>query len=184
MRPLFFALLLALLGLAGCSSSDTSQMPWSESIMPVLLSGPGSDWDLHTTMMGDTVRIVIGKSGEEDVELFWRITEGRDADLYRVVCQVEIMNRALADALIATVDRWRPGFMGRPLFEPDNYNCRWLAYWMPADYQVGAALYSTMRAHGLALNALIGARGEHLPNGPFDRQSLCLWFITPQELCP
>lgn len=182
MKLRWITYLLPLVGLVGCGESETGSMPWAARVMPVLLSAPGSDWNLQTTMMGDTLRVVIGKPGDDSVALFWRITEGRSADVYRVVCQIEIMNRELADALIATVEQRRPGFMERPLFEPDNCQCRWLAHWMPADYKVGAALYRTMLSHGLALNTLLGARGEHLPNGPFDRQSLCLWFITPEEL--
>ncbi len=186
-------LMLVALSLAGCNR-DSSTDPRLEDIVPIMLGLPGTDWDIHTSMMGDTARVVARKPGDTpDVELYLRVTWGACEVAGEIkskpVCQVEIQNPELAGALHDCMEQVYPGFWARPLWQPHDYQGRWLAYCnrgQPGrpDHRATliGPLHRALLAQGVRLNEKIGLSGEHLPNGPFNRQELVLWFIFPEEI--
>lgn len=186
-------LLLGVLLLAGCDR-DPATEPGLEEIMPIMLGLPETSWDIHTSMMGDTARVVLRKPDDApEVELYLRVTWGSCEIAGQIkskpICQVEIQNAELAAAIGDCLEEVYPGFWDRPLWQPHDYEGRWLAYGnrgQPGRPNHRAALigplYRTLLRQGLRLNEKIGLSGEHLPNGPFDRHELVLWFIFPEEM--
>lgn len=185
--------LLAALIQTGCDQ-DGSTQPDLDAIMPIMLGLPGTDWIVHSSMMGDTARVVVGKSSDgEDVKLYLRVTWGSCEVAGEVkskpVCQVELRNQGLVDDIRDCLEQAYPGFWDRPLWRPQDYDGRWLAYGNHGqrgrpDHRgtLKRDLHRALLKQGLRLNEAIGLQGEHLPNGPFVRNELILWFIYPEEI--
>ncbi len=192
MRALGLSVLMIGFALAGCGDQASIE-PGIDNIMPIILGLPGTDWDVHTSMMGDTARVVIQRPADsEEAHLYLRVTWGTVVEegqtKSRPVCQVEIRNQDLVAEIVDTVEGIYPGFWQRLLWEAHNQEGRWLAYCnhgQPNRPDHRAALFSlhnTLLGEGLRLNDAIGLNCENLPNGPFDRHELILWFIYPAEI--
>jgi hypothetical protein len=182
--------------LAGCSHEQAVTLPsMSGSAMPVFLAADESDWVITTTMKGaasrDTALVTLSKPGDSQTLLVLRVTDNSTLLVSdrtgqrkpRVIAEVRITNQDLVDDIHAAMDAATPGFWQLPLYVPNWPHGRWLEF-KRHDHRriIARSLYATFSHHGLALNEAIGLNLEHLPNGPFDRHNLVLWFIQPEEI--